>query len=342
MFDRFGVAARSEEVYLELVQRDLGTREEVAAALGLTSAEVDDVLDDLAGHGLLEPTLRSPLGYHVTPPHRAVEVLIEREEERLARERATLQASRDDVGGLLEEFVAARVRTGEDSVETIDEASVVRARIYQLVTRATTSVWATHVGPALSPAATADSLAIDQELSGRGIELRQLVSRESLGPDHWTDYLDRTAALGHRVRLMSAIPLLQIVIDEEIVLVPFVGAGGGTGAKVLHGAAVARPAVVLFEELWGNGVPYEHSVPAAGEEGRIDEERMRQVAQMLAAGLKDETIARRLGVSTRTVRRTVSAMLDHLGADSRFQAAVLAAGAGWLEVTRPPAPPPSR
>ena len=341
MFERFGVPAAGETLYLELVQRASASVAEVAAALGLTSEEVGARLEELARHGLVDPDPGSPLGYRVTPPHRAVEVLIGREEERLAREREALQASRGDVGGLLADFVAARVREGEERVETIDEASVVRARLYQLVKRARTSVWATHVGPALSPEATADSLALDEDLAARGIELRQLVSRESLGPAHWTDYLDRTAALGHRVRVMGAIPLLQIVVDQQVVLVPFRSESGSTGAKVLHGESIARPAVVLFEELWGAGTPYEHSA-AVGEDSGIDEDRMRQVAQLLAAGLKDETIARRLGVSTRTVRRVVSAMLDHLGADSRFQAAVLAAELGWLEVRTAPGRPPSR
>ena len=46
---------------------------------------------------------------------------------------------------------------------------------------------------------------------------------------------------------------------------------------------------------------------------------------LLAGGATDETIARQLGLSTRTVERRVRAMLDQLGAETRFQAGVQAA-----------------
>jgi DNA-binding NarL/FixJ family response regulator len=51
---------------------------------------------------------------------------------------------------------------------------------------------------------------------------------------------------------------------------------------------------------------------------------------MLAAGAKDEQIARALGVSLRTVRRRVAALLADLGVRSRFQAGVEAMRRGWV------------
>ena len=43
---------------------------------------------------------------------------------------------------------------------------------------------------------------------------------------------------------------------------------------------------------------------------------------MMAAGLTDDAIGRRLGLSDRSVRRIVSQLMLRLGADSRFQAGV--------------------
>ena len=48
----------------------------------------------------------------------------------------------------------------------------------------------------------------------------------------------------------------------------------------------------------------------------------RFLLQQLAAGAKDEQIARALGISLRTVRRRVAGLLIELGVDSRFQAGV--------------------
>ncbi|MER5905331.1 hypothetical protein ABT150_35495 [Streptomyces mirabilis] len=45
---------------------------------------------------------------------------------------------------------------------------------------------------------------------------------------------------------------------------------------------------------------------------------------------KDETTARRPGLSARTLRRRITDLTTHLEATSRFQAAAQAARRGWL------------
>jgi DNA-binding NarL/FixJ family response regulator len=50
----------------------------------------------------------------------------------------------------------------------------------------------------------------------------------------------------------------------------------------------------------------------------------------LAAGLKDEVIARRLGIAPRTAQRRVARLMDLLGAETRFQAGLHATKMGWL------------
>jgi DNA-binding NarL/FixJ family response regulator len=56
----------------------------------------------------------------------------------------------------------------------------------------------------------------------------------------------------------------------------------------------------------------------------------RFLLQQLAAGAKDEQIARSLDLSLRTVRRRIADVMSDLGADSRFQAGVEAARRGWI------------
>ncbi|PPG50853.1 hypothetical protein C5C24_08610 [Rathayibacter sp. AY2B3] len=58
----------------------------------------------------------------------------------------------------------------------------------------------------------------------------------------------------------------------------------------------------------------------------------RSILQGLAAGLTDEALAARLDLSVRTCRRHIAGLFDLLGAESRFQAGVLAARQGWLPV----------
>ncbi|MFJ9796588.1 helix-turn-helix domain-containing protein [Streptomyces sp. NPDC101145] len=57
----------------------------------------------------------------------------------------------------------------------------------------------------------------------------------------------------------------------------------------------------------------------------------RELLRLLAAGLKDEAIARRLGVHVHTARRRISRLLEALEARTRFQAGAQATARGWLD-----------
>ncbi|MFE2813801.1 LuxR C-terminal-related transcriptional regulator [Streptomyces nigra] len=51
---------------------------------------------------------------------------------------------------------------------------------------------------------------------------------------------------------------------------------------------------------------------------------------MLRAGLEDQSIARQLGLSTRTATRRTAALMTRLNATTRFQAGVEASARGWV------------
>lgn len=51
------------------------------------------------------------------------------------------------------------------------------------------------------------------------------------------------------------------------------------------------------------------------------------ILKLMAEGLNDDAIARRLGISTTTVRRHISAIMIRLGVSSRFAAAQRR---GWI------------
>ncbi|MFC0625883.1 helix-turn-helix transcriptional regulator [Kribbella deserti] len=77
----------------------------------------------------------------------------------------------------------------------------------------------------------------------------------------------------------------------------------------------------MYDGVW------ECSLPFGADETpqpRVEEltERQECIGRLLATGAKDEAIARRLGLSLRTVRAEISRLTEALGARSRFQAGV--------------------
>jgi DNA-binding CsgD family transcriptional regulator len=81
----------------------------------------------------------------------------------------------------------------------------------------------------------------------------------------------------------------------------------------------------LFEQFWARGAALPSTGPVPPTAGDV-----RPVLELLQLGLKDETIARQLGVSLRTVRRRIAMVMDEVGATTRFQAGIEAARRGLI------------
>lgn len=93
--------------------------------------------------------------------------------------------------------------------------------------------------------------------------------------------------------------------------------------------ALVRNIRTEFAVLWRLA----HAV-GVGAEDTLADETVRQTLEALRSGVTDEVAARSLGVPTRTIRRRVAAVMDLLGASSRFEAGVRAAEAGRLRRLR--------
>lgn len=70
--------------------------------------------------------------------------------------------------------------------------------------------------------------------------------------------------------------------------------------------------------------------PESRDAARELREVDRNLLRLLAVGMTDEAVARQLGLSLRTTRRRIAALMSHLSASSRFQAGAEAAKRGWL------------
>jgi DNA-binding CsgD family transcriptional regulator len=67
------------------------------------------------------------------------------------------------------------------------------------------------------------------------------------------------------------------------------------------------------------------------DERRVLREEQRQLLRLMAEGLPDIAIARRLALGPRTLARRVADLYDLLGVDTRFQAGVAAQRQGLLD-----------
>jgi DNA-binding CsgD family transcriptional regulator len=156
----------------------------------------------------------------------------------------------------------------------------------------------------------------------RGVRYRVLAPDAARTAPKLGTRLTSLAMAGATARTLPRVPLDALVVDGTAVVLP---AGQATAAFHLPGVVTA--VVELFERVWPAAVPL---APSSLPGGAEQEQRERELLKLLSAGFTDAAAATQLGISVRTVRRTVAAVMDQLGARSRFQAGAKAADRGWL------------
>lgn len=137
--------------------------------------------------------------------------------------------------------------------------------------------------------------------------------------------LQHRAEAGEEIRVVADLPTRMFIIGTTHLVLPEPFGMVDEPRSLIRQRGLVEVGTWLFELLWERAAP----VPEL-DRGEARPDLRRFLLQQLAAGAKDEQIARALGISLRTVRRRVADVLIELGVDSRFQAGVEAVRRGWL------------
>ena len=103
---------------------------------------------------------------------------------------------------------------------------------------------------------------------------------------------------------------------------------GTAGALVVRAPVIIAALREYFELLWERATPLKASRPAVSGDRLTPAQQA--VLELMAEGLHDEAIARRAGISTTTVRRHITAIMERLDVASRFAAGAAAQRRGWI------------
>jgi DNA-binding CsgD family transcriptional regulator len=172
-----------------------------------------------------------------------------------------------------------------------------------------------------------DEIATEAPILARGVSLRVIYSAEALEAESKLDVVRALAALGEQARTLPELPLKLVIVDEVVARVSLTTDAYATEmVAIIHTSGLLDALCALFEAYWQRA----HPIGAAGGEPAELSATEARVLAMLAAGFKDEAIARHLGTSMRTTGRRLSSIMDALGASTRFQAGAQAVRRGWL------------
>jgi hypothetical protein len=204
--------------------------------------------------------------------------------------------------------------------ETFADADSARQRLTELAAATEFLV--------LSMSTSADALDVltddpelDEALIRRGVDYRVLWPHAIRRRPRAADQLARLAEGGAQVRTAAAVPYRAVVLDRSSV---FLATGPG-------GVLVRDPLVIeLVERTFWHG--WETALPV--RDGTAEDELIEDIERTILAGLAegrtDEAIARKLSISTRTLRRYLSLLSERLGVETRFQLGVRSAALSRL------------
>ncbi|MFJ3707140.1 MULTISPECIES: LuxR family transcriptional regulator [unclassified Streptomyces] len=320
--------------------------EDLAEAAGISAAEVESTLDSLEAISLLVPSTENPGGYVAIDPDAALSRLFAAEERQVSRHQEQLARTRDSIRAIMGDFMNLR-SDGRDvvEIETLRSVSQVNAFLDDAVSLVKSRECTMHPGGIPPVELMDDMLLRDSEVMSRGIKVRTLYAQHIAEVPYMGEYLESASQLGMEIRLAAHLPLRMLLFDVSLALLPIDPQDSSQGAFAIRGIELVRSLQALFDFCWHNAAPLEQRSQNSRSQNPHSEIEItvqeQLIIRMLAAGMKDESIARQLGVSARTLSRTISAFLDRLGVGTRFQAALKVADLGLLDTQDTLTAPPS-
>ncbi|GAA2139470.1 helix-turn-helix transcriptional regulator [Kitasatospora kazusensis] len=300
----------------------------IAAQLGLEPDEAAASVGRLTALRLVFPDRRDPAAGYAVAPEAAMAELAAPVEARIRREQEELAERHAQLVGFFPHYQRGGRAAGGDGIDVIDSLQEVRAALDRASDGCRSEVLASQPGGGSRvPEAMQEALGRDRALLERGVRMRTLYHHTARFNGPSQAYVEAASQLGGEYRTAHELFGRIIVFDRELAFVP--ASDGSWGAVAIRQKWLVAYLCEIFEQSWSCARPFS----AAAEEGleQVSQEIDRTILRLLAAGLKDETIARRLGMSLRTARRHIADIMVQLDAESRFQAGVAAARAGRLD-----------
>lgn len=301
-----------------------------AEVTGLDKDGLTQCRDELVAHFLLQPSPSGDLRLQPVNPEFAAAKLAEPFEDAIRAARSAADTTRERLLQLMPAYLGRTVSGPvPGGLEIVSDPAEVQLMINNAASGCTRDLMTVQPGGRRSPAQLESSLPLDLTIARRGVRFRMIYQHTTRTQLSMRSYVSAMVEAGAEIRTADQLPDILFIVDREIAFIP-----KRTHPDQKPGALVVREPVLisflcaLFEQFWITSTPFLDEGP--GYQNASDDLK-RSVLELLAQGLKDEVVARRLGMSVRTCRRHIAALMQELGAESRFEAGVRAAQLGLLK-----------
>ncbi|GHH94955.1 helix-turn-helix transcriptional regulator [Streptomyces capillispiralis] len=313
-----GLDERSELLYRRLLRRTNWQTQELAQVMKWPASEVVRAMETLRAEGLAAVSADDPTAFRAVEPCIGLPALLARSmhEGRSPQPRPVE----------IDRFIALHERAAERMEESADggghrtDASTV---IERMVAKAESEV--VFLVPRYVEGGFPFSRPIVDMGLRRGMRLRAVWAASVFHAHPAMVHAQWLAQQDVPPRMADSVPVCAMIMDGAVAVV----IDDARTPRVVRSAAELDSLCSLSERLWerGTAVRQLRRNPGAATTRRP---RTEIVLRLLAEGLTDDAIARRLGCSVRTVRNDVAAAMVALDARSRFQAGARAMQVGLI------------
>lgn len=325
MLEPLGIGKAEEEVYKALLKTSSSSTQELERETSCSASQIRKAVNSLVAKGLISRAPGQSARFIASPPDVALEILVlERQEE--------LERVRVDASRLKQVFSESRQRAQSvDVVEMIGGAGAIGLRVRQLRQAARRALMIFDNPPYLAHPDDALERHYQHVERLEGWACRSLFSDAALQIEGRVGSLQAGADPDEELRFCRRLPMKLIIADNHTAIVPLFGPEREK-AVLIHASPLLDGLIALFEAYWEQGLPLSfYSKTANGIDASPQaSDNEKQLLNLLVAGIKDDAIAKELGLDVRTVRRRVSNLLDVLSVKTRFQAGAQATRRGWI------------
>ncbi|MFJ7243639.1 LuxR C-terminal-related transcriptional regulator [Kitasatospora sp. NPDC098652] len=323
MLEVLGLTAGATTVYRAMLDHPAHGVDQIAAGCGLSPADVHEHLDELSRLTLVRASAERPGELRAVSPDIGLADMLAAQEAELASRQAQLAASRAAVTRMVADRAEHRAGHGERLLGL----DAIQGRLERMGRDTAVEVLASQPGDQ-RPEDLLASRPADTGVLARGIAMRTPYQDSTRNQPHAATYAHWLLSQGGEVRTAATIPQRMVIIDRSQALVPIDPDDNRKGALHVTEPGILAALIDLFDQAWNTAVPLGATLPEDPRTGLTATER--ELLRLLGSGLTDDAAGQRLGISSRTVSRHMSSIMERLSASSRFEAGIKAAQRGWL------------
>jgi hypothetical protein len=186
-----------------------------------------------------------------------------------------------------------------------------------------TSVLSLEVGPGLDEASIRQS---QQRLAEGQFQQRALYPLQVREDPAGRAWMNSWAAVGEQQRLSFQPPSDFAIFGDLAVMAVAEWGNPASDYVLVRDPMLVSAFTALFDKV------YERALPVPQDDTSTDDDL--RLLRLMALGLKDESIARYLGCSLRTVRRRIAVLMQAYRAETRFQLGAAIAREDLVEAPR--------